>query len=174
MSPFLPIYAVKRISKSRTRSRDTVKSWGTQVETLNPEVHKWSKSVMVCRKLANRGEQYREPMARVKRHHCWIHQQRLQDLGGVQPAQCLYNRIGRCKNFPFPLALQMNRLTGSFCTLIVDGPWMGSKTGSKLAEGWIEYVLLTTWDENFIFLGAPGSVQFAKVTVKWVYGKEFP
>ena len=54
-------------------------------------------------------------------------------------------------------------------------PLTGFQKGPNLAENRVEYVLLTNLRWKFhLFLNETGSAQFAKVTVKWVYGMEFP
>jgi len=53
-------------------------------------------------------------------------------------------------------------------------PLNGFENSLTWAENRIKCVLLTTWDGNSIFFSEPGSARFAKVTVKWLYGMEFP
>jgi len=63
-------------------------------------------------------------------------------------------------------------------------PLNGFENGPNLAENRKKYVLLTTRYGNCIFFiielgsaiifSANRSARFAKVTVKWVYGMEFP
>ena len=52
-------------------------------------------------------------------------------------------------------------------------PLNGFENSPNLAENRIRFADNLRWKFH-LFLSEPGSARFAKVTVKWVYGMEFP